>query len=271
MKSIVYMVTALVLLMSAACRTTKKINTVISKKDTASTVLADAHADSVRYINEVFRSVEKNTVDFNTFSGKMKVEYWDKDGKGPELTVFVRMKKDSVIWLSINATVFSYEAFRLMITPDSVKLLNKKDKVVQYRSVEYLEEIAQLPFDFNTMQDLIIGNPVFLDSNIVSYKNSGSSITLTSVGNFFKNLMTINKENFLLEHVKLDDINPKRSRTSELNYSGYAPTEGNPFATVRKIVLAEKNRLEVQMEFKQFIFNESLNYPFAVPKNYSVQ
>ncbi len=271
MKHLVYITLIVVMTASIGCRSTRKINTAISKKDTTNIVLADAHADSLRYISEVYRNVGKNRVDFQTFSGKMKVEYWDKDGKGPELMVFVRMQKDSVIWLSINATLFSYEAFRIMITPDSVKLLNKKDRIVQYRSVEYLEEIAQLPFDFNTMQDLIIGNPVFLDSNIISYKSTPAAVTLMSIGNFFKNLMTINKENYLLEHIKLDDINANRSRTADLNYSGYAPTSGNPFSTTRKISLAEKNKLEVQMEFKQFSFNESLNYPFAVPKNYSIQ
>jgi hypothetical protein len=99
--------------------------------------------------NTLFKNY-KNRIDFNTFSGKIKVDYWDKDGKGPDLTVFLRMKKDSIIWISINASLLSIEVFRVMITPDSVKVLNKKDKEFQLRSVSYIQEVAHLPFDFKT-------------------------------------------------------------------------------------------------------------------------
>lgn len=113
MKQFAYLAIILVSIASIGCRATKKINTVIAKKDSAvTTIIADAHADSLRYIREVYDKLAANTIDYKTFSAKMKVEYWDKDGKGPDLTVFVRMQKDSIIWLSVNATVFSYEAFQ---------------------------------------------------------------------------------------------------------------------------------------------------------------
>ena len=52
------------------------------------------------------------------------------------------------------------EAFRAIITPDSVKVLNKLDKVYQLRSVGYLQEMSHLPFDFNTLQSIVLGNPI---------------------------------------------------------------------------------------------------------------
>ncbi|WP_082037874.1 DUF4292 domain-containing protein [Flavihumibacter solisilvae] len=267
----IFFFTIIIALAAIGCRTTKKINTVISKKDSAQIVLVDSRADSLRMIDTLMMGVEKNRINYQTFSAKMKMDYWDKDGKGPDLTVFIRMRKDSLIWVSINATVFSYEAFRVLITPDSVKLLNKKDKVVQLRSVNYLQEVAGIPFDFKTLQDLIIGNPIFIDSNIVSYKNEANTISLLSIGGMFKNLITVNKESFLVQHIKLDDVNVTRNRTCNLSYSGYNGVAGFPFATFRKISLAEKSKIDVELEYKQFSFNESLNYPFSVPKNYTVQ
>lgn len=272
MKNYIQLITLVVSVLVFSCKASKKITTAITKKDSVVTVLVDPHADSMRYIDEVLASMQKNKIDFSTFSGKMKVDYWDKDGKGPDLTVFVRMKKDSIIWLSINATVFSYEAFRVLITPDSVKLLNKKDKVYQERSVTYLQEVAQLPLDFSTMQDLIIGNTVYLDSaNIISYKKETNSISLLSLGGLFKNLLTIGSENFLLQTSKLDDINATRNRTCNLSYSDYNGSAGFPFPTMRRITVSEKSVLDVQMEFKQFSFNENLAYPFPVPKNYTIK
>lgn len=272
MKQLVYIGVFIVCMVAVGCRATKKINTVIAKKDSAvTTLLANAHEDTLRYIRELYNKIESNTIDYKTFSAKMKVEYWDKDGKGPDLTVFVRMQKDSIIWLSVNATVFSYEAFRILITPDSLKLINKQEKLVQLRSVKYLEEVAQIPFDFKAVQELIIGNPLFLDSNIVSYRKGPESISLLSMGELFKNLITIGVENHLLQHIKLDDRNVVRNRTADLSFSNYSGQGGIPFSTFRKMSFTEKAKIDVQMEFKQYSFNESLSYPFAIPRNYSIQ
>lgn len=260
------------IIVAASCKPTRKINSAINRKDSVTTTLLEnAHADSVKYVREVYRKVAENVIDYKTFSGKMKVEYWDKDGKGPDLTVFVRMQKDSLIWLSVNATVFSYEAFRILITPDSIKLINKQEKLVQLRSVKYLEEVAQIPFDFKTVQELIIGNPLYLDSNIISYRKGPQSVSLLSVGDIFKSLLTVGVDNYLLQHIKLDDKNTVRNRTADLSYSNYNGQGGIPFATYRKMSFTEKSKIDVQMEFKQYAFNESLSYPFSIPKNYSVQ
>lgn len=270
MRTIIVLIAAAISLSVGGCRATKKISTALPK-ETAPIVMVDPHADSIKFIEQVFAGIERNKIDYQTFSAKMKVDYWDKDGKGPDLTVFIRMKKDSLIWISVNATVFSYEAFRILITPDSVKLVNKKDKLVQLRSVKYLEEMAKLPFDFKNFQDVLVGNPIFLDSNIISYRKDADNLTLFSIGELFKNLLTISNETFLLQHIKLDDVDSKRNRTCDISYGNYNGSAGKPFATFRKISLAEKTKIDVQMEFKQFSFNESLNYPFTIPKNYTVK
>ncbi|MFT4023504.1 MAG: DUF4292 domain-containing protein [Flavihumibacter sp.] len=262
-------IACIALLSMAGCRAPRKISTSLPKKDTSATVIvADRHADSMQFVHDVLSTIEKNRLDYETFSGKIKVEYWDKDGKGPDLTVFVRMKKDSIIWLSVNATVFSYEAFRILITPDSVKLINKKDKEVQLRSVKYLEEMARLPFDFKNFQDVLVGNPIFLDSNVVSYQQQADALSLLIVGDFFKNLLTVSNDGYAVKHIKLDDVDEKRNRTCDLGYDNYTAANGHRFATTRRISLAEKTKLDVQMEYKQFGFNESLAYPFNIPKNY---
>jgi len=40
------------------------------------------------------------------------------------------------------------------------------------------------------------------------------------------------------------------------------------FSTYRKIAVAEKARLDIELTFKQYSFNEPLNFPFSIPKNY---
>jgi hypothetical protein len=271
MKYIVAFIT-ISFVLGVSCRPTKKITTAISKKDTAQVVLIDSlKRDSMAFIHNLLDHLEKNRIDYKTFSAKIKVDYTDKDGKGPELTVFARMIKDSAIWLSINATLFSYEAFRVLITPDSVKVLNRKDKIVQYRSVSYLQELSQLPFDFSTLQDLIIGNPIYVDTNIIFYRKNGGNISLLSSGQFFKNLITVAGHNYLILHSKLDDADATRNRTCDLTYTNYENKTGVNFATLRKISVSEKSKIDIDMDFKQYAFNEVLTLPFSIPKNYTVK
>jgi hypothetical protein len=266
-------VTALaIVVLIAGCKSAKKIQTAITKTktDTSQMIIVDnTHADSIMVIHDLMKKLNSNRiVHFKTFSAKIKVNYRDKEGEQPELTVFVRMQKDSIIWISVNATIFSYEALRVLITPDSVKVLNKKDKFVQLRSVNYLKELVDLPFDFYTLQDFLLGNPIYLDSNVVSYKINEQSIALMNVGSLFKHLLAITSGDYLLQHSKLDDVDPLRNRTADLTYTGYENTNGVKFATERRVSVSEKSKLDVDMNFKQYSFNETLSYPFTIPKNF---
>lgn len=223
--------------------------------------------DSSGFIRQVYGGVLQNRIEFTTFSAKVKVDYRGSDGKSYDFNAFLRMRKDSVIWVSINAAL-GIEAFRVIITPDSVKVLNKLDKVAQLRSVNYLQEVTQLPFDFYALQDLIIGNPIYLDSNIVSFKKDDEYVSLMSNGRVFKHYITVGANDFLVNSSKLDDAERGRSRTAVLSYGDYETRDNIKFATKRKISVAEQSKLDITLEFKQFNFNENLNYPFSVPKNY---
>lgn len=255
------------------CRSAKKITTAMAKKDTLvvkkadTSVAVDLKADSIRYIRALYGHIRSNLIDCNTFSAKMKVHYEGSDGKDYEFNAFLRLQKDKMIWVSINA-LLGIEAFRAVITPDSVKVLSKLDKVYQLRSVSYLQEITHLPFDFQTLQSLLLGNPIYLDSNIVFYRKEDQGISLLGEGQLFRNYITLNKEDYSIKHSKLDDVDRLRARSCDLTYGDYEKKDGVLFSTYRKIAVAEKARLDIELTFKQYSFNEPLNFPFSIPKNY---
>ena len=255
-----------------SCRSSKKLQSAITKKDTIVTVVLNpAETDSARLVHETFEKIKANHIDFNTFSSKIKVQYKDNKQRNYDFNAFVRIQKDNIIWISINAA-FGIEAFRVFITPDSVKVMDKLDKNVQYRSVEYIREIIQLPVDFFILQDLIVGNPVYLDSTrVLMYKERENSITLSTMDNFFKHLLALRKYDFAILHSKLDDADVVRSRTADFTYNDYVTINGRLFSTSRKITVAEKTRLDVSLEYKQVAFDEPLSYPFNIPRNYSTK
>lgn len=261
-----------------SCRSAKNIQTAVAKKDTVVTVVTrtpdHSREDSIAFIKETYKGVMNNHINFITFSGKIDLDYEDADGKKFNVNAHLRMYKDSVIWLSITA-ILGIEGLRAYITPDSVKVLDKQNKTYTARSVSFLQETTGLPLDLSTLQDLLLGNPVFLDSNITAYTKTGSSISLQSNGTFFKNLFTISETDKLVESSKLDDIDIQKSRTCYLTYTEYENKkvlngQRISFSTKRSINVAEKKKLDIKLDFKQYDFNEKLSFPFSVPKNYTL-
>ncbi len=268
---------------TTGCRSTKNLRKVIATQtphtDTTGNAAReaalpprDAHADSLAVIARALAGIAHNHIDFETFSGHMHVHYQSGDGKDYELSVIVRIRRDSLIWVSINAQVgpVNIEAFRILITPDSVKILDKQKKLVRLRSVSYLQEQVNLPVDFKTVQSLLIGNTIFLDTSHVLYYRTDPNprgLSLFSVGTAFSNFLTLNPDN-TLRHSKLDDIDPLRARTCDVTYGDYDYSGPVPFSTYRKISVAEKSKVDIEIGIKQFKFNEALSVPFSIPKNY---
>ncbi len=270
MKNIILFSLAFIILAAEqSCRTTKQINKAIATKDTTAVVIPNTSAaDSLKMIKETIDSLHSHYIDYKTFSAKIKVEYEDNKGKQPDILAVVRIIKDSAIWVSLSATIFNVEVYRMLITKDSVILMNTRDKEVQYRSLDYLQEVTQIPFDYKTIQDLLIGNPIFLDSTVIAYKKNDDKILVATIGAVFKNLLTLSADKNLVVHSKLDDVDVTRNRTADITYGDYENKSGIDFSTYREITVSEKNKVDIRFNYKQYEFNKELSVVLKVPKNY---
>ena len=253
-----------------SCRSTKKLQTAVNKKDTAILVhTLPKSKDSMKLGQSVLANLSKNHIDYKTFSAKIKVQYEDGKGKQPDVNAFLRMYKDSVIWITIDATFLSIEAFRMLITKDRVVILNRIDKRYEEHPFSYIEDIAQIPLDFSTLQDLLIGNPLYVGTKVLAFKQTENHLLLSTVGKYFKNLLTLSAgADNLVERSKLDDLDLSQNRTADLTYQEYENTTGVFFSTYRDITVAEKTKVDIRLNFKQYDFNKDLSFPFSIPKNY---
>ncbi len=256
-----------------SCHSTKKIPMRVVTSDSAAKIevlkpVDHLKEDSVAYINEMYKGIMDNRINVSTFSGKIDVDYRDADGKDYHVTAHLRMYKDSAIWISVTA-ILGVEGLRAYITNDSIKLLDKQSKIYTAKSITYLQELTALPLDLFMLQNLLLGNPVFLDSNITSYNKSENSVSLLSYGTFFKNLFTVSLTDKSVQNSKLDDMDLLRNRTCILTYADYELKKDIRFSTKRSIDIVDKKKLNLKLNYKQFDFNEKLSFPFNVPKNYT--
>ena len=256
-----------------ACKTVKKtagIQEAISKKDTAQTIVVkEIKVDSGASVRDILQKVVKNKIDYQTFNAKIKVDYESAE-KSDNYTFYVSIRKDSVILIKVKGSFLGISSLGLeaKITRDSLVLVQLVgDKSVQYRSISYLQEISQVPFDFYTLQDIIMGNPIYIDSNVLYYRASANELLVQMAGDVFKHLLTLNNSDFHILHSKLDDINVQRNRTCDISQNTYEPLGGYQFATYRKITVSEKSKLDIYLDFKEYSLNEPLKYTFEIPKN----
>ncbi|HEX8313887.1 MAG TPA: DUF4292 domain-containing protein [Flavisolibacter sp.] len=256
----------------ASCRSSRTIGRAVGRKDTTTAIRVAVpdtpKTDTLRLIRTTLEQVRKNRINFTTFTAKVDVDYKGADGKSHDVNANIRMYKDSAIWISLNATLLSIEGLRLLITKDSVKFLNKLEKTYAIRGIGFLQETTSLPLDLNTLQNLIIGNPVYVDSNVTRYSSGNGLITVFSLGSLFKNLLTLNGVTHTVVHSKLTDVDPFRNRTADLSYGEYETDKGLSFSTKRQIVVSERNRLEIKLDFKNYNFDSEVTFPFSIPKNY---
>lgn len=86
--------------------------------------------------------------------------------------------------------------------------------------------------------------------------------------NSSKNLLTISEENKLIVTSKLDDVVDSGERSSLITYKDYENKKGMNFSVNRIINVEGTKKIDIELEFKQYSFNETLSFPFNVPKNY---
>lgn len=265
-----YILSAIIVI--EACRPARKIQkieTAINNIDTSRAVMVkpvEKKIDSLSVVKNIIKNLSLTRIDYKTFGAKVKFDYQGANDEN-HANAFIHMIKDSIIWVSVTGPL-NYEGVRLLITKDSVKIINYLDHTFQYKTVAYLQELIDVPLSFYDIQDLIVGNPVFVDSNVVSYKSVPSGLQVLMVGNLFKNLVTLDKANLRVVHSKLDDTDPLRNRTCDITFSDYHAEGSINFSTNREITVAEKSKLDITLDFKQYNFNQPESFPFNIPKKY---
>ena len=273
MKKLLYSV--IIILSIVSCKTTKKvqqIRSVVVKKDTAKIVYVEdvPKIDSVAIVKGIMEKVMKRKIDFNTFNAKLKVDY-DGADVHQKVSAYVSLKKDSIIYIKITLPPFGLVE-QILIDTGHVYIMNmgiaggKKSTTVQPFS--YLQEATNIELNFSILQDLLVGNPVFLDSNIVSYKNTSKELMVLMVGDLYKHLLTLDNTNFKVNHSKLDDADITQNRTCDITFGNYENVGGKDFSMYREISVSQKNRVNIVLDFKEASFNEPLKYTFIISSKY---
>jgi len=103
--------------------------------------------------------VKINEIAFSYLTAKSKVSLASKSQNFDNANVNIRMKKDSVIWLSVTGV--GLEIARGLITRDSIVFMDKIHRDYFVFNYEQLSKKYNFDLNFDLLQAMIIGNLPF--------------------------------------------------------------------------------------------------------------
>ena len=150
------------------------------------------------------------------------------------------MRKDSLIWMNIKKA--SVEVARILVTPDSVYIINRLDREYYIKGLDFVEEKFNLPAHFVTLQTALLGNPWFFENQQLQSSIKGTQYLLSSgdetrmLSDYF-----INGIAYSLEQMSFLDL--ERDRKLKVFLESYESlTNQIKFAHFRNFKLEAKKR-----------------------------
>lgn len=215
--------------------------------------------------------LEVNEVDFDYLSAKAKVDFQSE--KNLSLTANFRIRKDSVIWISLSPGL-GIEAARILVEQDSIWVLNKLDKTLE--QLGYADVSKDFDFDINyqLIQSVILGNLIFPYEREQVVKSADMFTYATRSGNYrFEN--SIGSMSKKLEKIQVRD-NVTKNEVS-VGYQNFQMVGEQIFPFKILAVLeyggtTKKEDTKVDIEFNKIeIEDKPLKFPFNIPQKYEVE
>ncbi|MBC5993802.1 DUF4292 domain-containing protein [Pontibacter cellulosilyticus] len=226
------------------------------KKETVPTTASETTATVGR--------VSVNNLDFNYLNSKGQITYNDKNDN---LTsgVTMRMKKDSVIWVSVQPGL-GIEAARMMLTQDSVYMINRLHKEYVATDYRFLKSKLNVDVNFETLQAILLGN----------YKAQGTEKVMAEentqhIQQSYQNLLYdyfISLDNSKLKQLNVQDNGSGNSIT--VKYNNFNQVGTVPFAHDMAAQVLQKGEVtDFTLKHSRIsISDEVLEFPFTIPKDY---
>jgi len=260
----------IVFTLAGACRTTKNAQQALKDSTVSQSPGVTLNpVDSVAMLKQQLAETINAPLDFTTFYGRAKANFNSPKASG-NATVYIKMKRDSIIWVSVTGPL-NIEGARVLITPDSVKIINKLEGFAQLSSIAHLQQITKLPFSFNDLQNLILGRPVLNTTDSMGYEIKKDSITVTTANDLLTYINSFTKNNLRLGQSNFKALNNSSVTGANVFYNNYQTAGNTSFPVSRDIAVEGTTPSTLQLSFKEYTFNQPLDFVFTISKNYKIK
>ncbi len=250
MKPWLYGLSVLSILLITSCFGSKKI--------------VETNEEESEEISDLYIAYAENKLMFDQLEFTANVQFDNGDMNLGFSSVF-RIQNNEKIWASFKK--FGFEAARLLMTPDSIFVINRLQSTYVAEDIKALQSKAGIPLDFQDLEQLLIGGS-FWEANLI--ESNDSTLFKTEV---------IQEEVIEVKHLFDDRNMVKESVISSQNqgdltvqYDDYTKTDQVSLAFDRRF-LVKRTGMNVILDFETLKFdpNSSKTFPFDIPANYTRQ
>jgi len=241
------------ILVFTACKTKKYAldNSIIAKEMSAKKVAR-------KHVSANFKK--------KTISAKFKVNFNDGSTK-ESISVYVRIKKDEVIWL--KGTKF-INVFKAKITPDKVRFYSPIEKKYFEGDFSMLEKLLGTNINFQQLQNLFLGQAI-LDvknkkQNIALEKNA-YVLSPKTQATLFDAFFAVHPGHFKLNQQSI--VNTLKNQRLDIKYTSYKLVDDEIIPQQINIILKQENKLTIiDLILRSIELNTKINTSFTVPNGY---
>lgn len=215
-------------------------------------------------VTETVGRVSVQNIEFNYLTAKGQLTL-DESGESVTSGYSLRIRKDSVIWLSVQPGL-GIEAARLKVTQDSVFMVNRIYKEYLATDYSFLSDKFKVNMNYEVLQAILLGN----------YQAQGQEKVMDADKlQHIQQLRTHLLFDYFVgrESQKLQQLNVKDQQTSNSITVKY-----NNFQEVGQVAFAHELIAEALKSGQPATFtlnhskvtttNEILDFPFSVPTDY---
>jgi hypothetical protein len=189
------------------------------------------------------------------------------DGQSMSANANIVWVRDSAIWLNVKK--FGLEAARVLVTPDSVFMINRLSKTWYSKSLESLQAEYQLPAGFDLLQDFLLGR-AWIDGDIEMtsdideglHRLAGSNGVTAADYRLEEGSFLLRRETFL---------QPRTARNISFSFDNYQKIKHAGLYPLLRTIRAfspETKDVQFELEFLHVDFNTPAPYRFEIPATY---
>ncbi len=267
-----FVLAVVVLWSSASCKARKTVPVPDLVKPTTSVL---ALADSP---DSLYAVLQSGGLPAAWFAARVAVDA-ELDSEKRSFNVNLRMRRDSIIWMSISPAL-GIEVARVLISPDSVKVLNRINGTYFKGGFGYLSELLQADLNFKMLQSILLGN-AYLHYTVDKYildRENGEFVLST-----FKKRKMKRENEMEIPEIVTQEIwySPERQRVSRMEMRDYRPMRNFSVRYLAYDLIdslqvpssfqidAQANKsLRVQMTYSRIVLNKEQNTAFSIPDDY---
>ena len=228
----------------------------------------------------IVKKVIHNNFDFDDLKAKVNTRFKSREKNNMLFGTFIKMKKDSAIHATI--TVLNIPIVVALITPDSLKFINKKDQKYFAGEFSYVSKMLNTDITFSQLQNLLVGNPIMADTLNPHYlieENNDYYISSLSKNELLERSKSTTKDgawrvkywiNELYKTGKTIITNDSTDTQVEVFQADYKKIENQNFPNRTKVeIVTAKDSISINLNYQRVKINSNIEFEFSIPDNYT--